>query len=186
MKLLLKRDEIGEGYPSTDQLSVGELVMNSVTGKLYTKLVDGSLVEFLGQKVCFDPIPDISLYYENAKITNDLIPNYCCLGAIIEFEVEKLKPSPYEYAFEFVELTTNVNTENIKLQIPKYSDYTIPKPGTTTNEIMPVRRVIVPIELAILNDQQNVSIFKFSVISTTQNNRKLIEKIITIKCLEAI
>ena len=40
MKLLFKRDEVGDGQPSPDQVSVGELVMNSVTGRLYTKLID--------------------------------------------------------------------------------------------------------------------------------------------------
>ena len=182
MKLLFKRDEQGDGFPSIDQISIGELVMNSVTGKLYTKLTDGSVVEFVSQPVCFDPIPSVTTYYENIIIDNDAIDNYCCLGAILEFEVSKLKPEPYRYSFEFVELTTNANSEDILIQDAKYSDYTIPKPGTTTNETIGVRRAIIPINLAIVNNQQNISIFKFSVISVAQNNKKLIEKIVTIKC----
>jgi hypothetical protein len=186
MKLLFKRDEQGDGFPSTDQISIGELVMNSVTGKLYTKLTDGSVVEFVSQSVCFDPIPTINTYYENALMANDTIENYCCLGAILEFEITQLKPEPYRYSFEFVELTTNTNVEDIIIQDAKYSDYTIPKPGTTTNETISVRRAILPINLAILNNQQNISIFKFSVISVTQNNKKLLEKIVTIKCQSEI
>jgi hypothetical protein len=182
MKLLFKRDEQSDGHPSVDQVAVGELVMNSMTGKLYTKLVDGSIVEFVSQPVCFDPAPIVSTYYENILISNDAIENYCCLGAILEFEVSKLKPEPYKYNFEFVELTTNTNLEDIIIQTPKYSDYTIPKPNTTSNETINVRKAVIPINLAILNNQQNISIFKFSVISETQNNKKLIEKIITIKC----
>ena len=182
MKLLFKRDESSDGSPSIDQVSIGELVMNSVTGKLYTKLIDGSIVEFVGQPVCFDPTPSVTTYYENVAINNDVVENYCCLGAILEFEVSQLKPEPYRYNFEFVELTTNTNTENIIIQTAKYSDYTIPKPGTTTNETISVRRAIVPIDLSILNSQQDISIFKFSVIAVTQNNKKLIEKIVTIKC----
>jgi len=186
MKLLFKRDEQGDGFPSVDQVSIGELVMNSVTGKLYTKLTDGSVVEFVSQPVCFDPIPTINTYYENVLIANDNIDNYCCLGAILEFEVTQLKAEPYRYSFEFVELTTNTNMEDIIMQDAKYSDYTIPKPGTTTNETLPVRRAIIPINLAILNSQQNISIFKFSVISVSQNNKKLLEKIITIQCQSEI
>lgn len=184
MKLLFKRDEKGEGYPSIDQVDIGELVMNSVTGKLYTKLIDGTLVEFIGQPICFDPIPDISIYYNNSAISNDIIENYCCLGAILEIEATKLKLEPYEYSFEFVELTSNTNPEDIVIESPKYSVYTIPKPNST-NETVSVRRAIIPINLAILNSQQDVSIFKFSIKSVNRNNKVLIEKIITIKCQEA-
>ena len=69
MKLLLKRDITEEGFPAQDQIDVGELVINSVTGRLYTKLVDGSVVEFISQKICFDPIPEILFFYENNSIT---------------------------------------------------------------------------------------------------------------------
>jgi hypothetical protein len=96
-----------------------------------------------------------------------------------------LKINPYEYSFEFVELTSNTNTQNINIQSPQYSNYTIPKPGSTT-ETIAVRKALVPIELAILNSEQNISIFKFSVVAVSKNNKKLIEKIITIKCLESI
>jgi hypothetical protein len=128
----------------------------------------------------------LNTYYENALMANDTIENSCCLGAILEFEITQLKPEPYRYSFEFVELTTNTNVEDIIIQDAKYSDYTIPKPGTTTNETISVRRAILPINLAILNNQQNISIFKFSVMSVTQNNKKLLEKIVTIKCQSEI
>lgn len=182
MKLLLKRDEVGVGYPSPDQLEIGELVMNSVTGKLYSKLVDGSIVEWIGQKICFDPTPEVSTYYENILLSNDYISAFCCLGGIIEFEVSKLKLEPEEYDFEFVELTTNSNPSDIAIQPAKYSEYTIPKPGSTNNATISVRKAIVPVNLAILNSQQTISIFKFTVISKTMNSKRLIEKIITIKC----
>lgn len=185
MKLLFKRDEVGDGQPSPDQVSVGELVMNSVTGRLYTKLIDNSIVEWVAQPVCFDPVPTISISYESVLINNDIVENYCCTGGLLEFEVMGLKISPYEYSFEFVELTSNTNTQNINIQSPQYSNYTIPKPGSTT-ETIDVRKALVPIELTILNSEQNISIFKFSVISVSKNNKKLIEKIITIKCLESV
>lgn len=180
MKLLLKRDENGNGFPSPDQVLIGELVINSVTGRLYSKLTDGSIVEWIAQKICFDPIPDISFAYESVTITNDIIEGFCCTGGILEFEISKLKPSPYNYSFELIELTNNTIPTDISIQMPKYSDYTIPNP-TKTNETMPVRKAIVPVNLSISNSQQNISIFKFVVNSMT-DNKKLIEKIITIKC----
>lgn len=182
MTLLFKRDESSDNSPSANQVSVGELVINSVTGKLYTKLVDGSIVEFIGQPICFEPTPSVVTYYENAVVNNDTIDNYCCVGAVLEFEVSELKSEPYMYNFEFVELTTNTDIEDIVIQTVQYSNYTIPKPGSTTDETILVRKAIVPIELAIVNNQQDISIFKFSVLSATQNNKKLIEKIVTIRC----
>lgn len=186
MKLLLKRDEVGSAHPSPDQLEIGELVMNSVTGKLYSKLVDGSIVEWIGQKICFDPAPEISTYYDNILLNNDYIDTFCCLGGIIEFEVKKLKLEPEEYNFEFVELTTNTDPSNIVLQSAKYVEYTIPKPGSSTNETISLRKAIVPVNLSIISSQQAISIFKFSVFSKTLNNKKLIDKIVTIKCQETI
>lgn len=182
MKLLLKRDETGSNHPSPDQLEVGELVINSVTGKLYSKLKDGTVVEWGSQKICFDPVPDINTYYENSSASNDMVNDFCCLGGILELEVLKLKDEPEEYSFEFVELTTNSSPELIEIQPAQYSKYTIPKPGTTTNETIIVRKAIIPINISILNRQQDVSIFKFTVLSATQKNKKLIEKIVTIKC----
>lgn len=181
MKLLLKRDETGSGYPSPDQIEIGELVMNSVTGKLYSKLKDGSIVEWIGQRICFEPTPDIVTYYNNSVIINDSIDQFCCLGGILSFEVSKLKLEPEEYLFEFIELTNNSNIEDIQVQDAKFTQYNIPKPGSTTVTI-PLRKAIVPINLAILNSQQPLSIFRFTVISKTQNNKKLAEKIVTVKC----
>lgn len=182
MKLLLKRDENGSGFPSPDQILVGELVMNSVTGKLYSKLTDGSIIEWIGQRICFDPIPDISLSYESVAITNDIVDGFCCTGGILQFEVSKLKPAPYQYSFELIELTNNSLPTDISIQMPKYSDYTISN-DTNNSEATTaeVRRAIVPINLSISNSQQNISIFKFVVNSVT-DSKKIIEKIITIKC----
>ena len=59
MKLLLKRDDQTESAPHADQLDVGELAINTSTGKLYSKLTNGSVVEWISQKVCFEPVPVI-------------------------------------------------------------------------------------------------------------------------------
>ena len=176
MKLLLKRDETGNGFPSAEQIEVGELVINSKTGKLYSKLKDGTIVEWIGQKICFDPIPDIHLYYENTLLSNNNISDFCCIGAILEFEVSKLKQEPAKYHFEFMELTNNSNPNDIEIQVARYTNYQL---STGEN----ARKAMVPINLAILNSQQQISIFKFSVIDSLSNT-KIGEKIITIKCKE--
>lgn len=185
--LLLKRDETGLGHPAPEQLSVGELVMNSVTGKIYTKLTDGSIVEFIGQKICFDPLPEISTYYENTLISNDIVSNFCCAGALLEFEVKKLKPEPAPYSFQLIELTNNADPQQIQVQTAQFSSYTetiAPKPPATTPTTISYRKAIVPVNLAITLNTTGISLFKFAVISD-ENRPPILEKIITVRCQEA-
>lgn len=175
MKLLLKRDDSGESHPHPDQLEVGEVVINSVTGKIYSKLVDGSIVEWSSQKVCFDPIPELSFYYENAQI-NDTLNSFCCGGDIIVTKIDSLKIEPKEYSFEFTELTTNTIPSNIVLSPVQYENYST----TQNNQTVSLRRAIIPINLSIIKTN-NISIFKFTILS---DGRKLTEKLLTIKCFE--
>lgn len=185
--LLFKRDETGLGHPAPEQLSVGEIVINSVTGKMYTKLVDGSVIEFIGQKICFDPVPDIFTYYENNLISNDIVSDFCCSGAILEFEVKKLKPEPTSYTFRLIELTNNANPQDITVQSAQFSDYeqTIPPvPPSTTPKVLSYRKAIVPVNLSITLNTSGISLFKFSVLSDL-NRPPLIEKIVTIRCQES-
>lgn len=175
MKLLLKRDDTSESHPHPDQLDVGELVINSVTGKIYTKLIDGSVVEWISQKVCFDPVPELSFSYGNAQVT-DTLNTFCCAGDMLLVEVVGLKPSPKNYSFEFVELTTNTLPNSITISPAQYNNYTTNNNGETIN----LRKATVPISISI-NNTNNISIFKCTLLS---DNRKLIEKLITIKCYE--
>jgi predicted transcriptional regulator len=182
--LLFKRDELGTGHPAPEQIKVGELVINSVTGKIYTKLVNGSIVEFIGQKICFDPTPTISLLYQGSIISNDTIDKFCCAGAILEFEVKQMKLAPTQYVFEMTELTSNSLAQDIQIQTPQYSTYTetVPaKDSQTPEATIEYRQALVPVNLSI-NNVNNISLFKFTV---SLDNKKLIEKIITIKCQEA-
>jgi hypothetical protein len=186
--LLFKRDETGLGHPSPEQLSIGEIVINSVTGKLYTKLVDGSIIEFIGQKICFDPLPEVFTYYENALISNDIVTNFCCTGALLEFEVKKLKLEPAPYSFRLTELTNNANPQDITVQSAKLSTYeeSIPAvPPDTAPTIITYRKAIVPINLAINLSTQGISLFKFAVIGDP-SRPPLIEKIVTIRCQESV
>lgn len=51
-RIILKRDETTTNHPCPDDLVVGELVLNAITGNLYTKLVSGQIVYFPGKAVC--------------------------------------------------------------------------------------------------------------------------------------
>lgn len=174
MKLLLKRDNTSAGFPSSNQVDVGELVINSTTGKLYSKLEDGSIIEWIGQKICFEPVPTLKVYYGSIEIINDNINDFCCLGSIIEFEIDKLKPAPAKYSFELLELTSNTTPQNIQIQTPIYTLY--------NEQESSFRKALVPVNLSILIDNQPISIFKFIINDDSVVSKKIIEKIITIKC----
>jgi hypothetical protein len=51
-RIILKRDETTTNHPCADDLVVGELVLNAMTGNLYTKLVSGQIVYYPGLMVC--------------------------------------------------------------------------------------------------------------------------------------
>lgn len=168
MKLKLKRDETTNGIPDSSQVDVGELVMNSVTGKIYTKLTDGSLIEFIGQKVCYGPIPSISYSSTN---------NFCCFGDILTATIKDLLPEPKNYSFAFTELTNNSST--VTVNSPNYTNYTLTGvEGIPSGQSVTLREAIVPINVSI-SGPNNISIFKLEVIS---NNATITEKTIAISC----
>ena len=168
MKLLLLRDEETTSNPAPEQVAVGELVMNSVTGKLYTKLTDGTLVEFVSQKVCYAPIPEISFSNTN---------NICCYGTIIYANIRNLQPEPKTYSFNFEELTGNSNSGSVSE--PSYTSYSISgTEGIPSGQSVVLREAVVPITIDI-NNPDNINIFKFSISS---DNTLLTEKILPLSC----
>jgi hypothetical protein len=90
-------------------------------------------------------------------------------------EISELKTLPKEYTFEFTELTENTSTGSIILSPPQYSLY-----SSATEPTVTLRKALIPINLTI-GQANNISIFKFTVLS---EGRKLIEKLLTIKCYE--
>ena len=176
MKILLKRDETSLGFPGPDQVSIGELVMNSKTGKLYSKLTDGSIIEWSGKIVCPSNTlsTDARLYYKSSLVSTNLISNFCSTGDALEFEILPIINDFTDYSFEFVELTNNSSVGNIAISEPIYSTYT--DNGITQS------KASVRVTLSIPNPQQSTSIFKFSV-SRTDISQKIIEKLITIQCV---
>lgn len=187
MKLLLKRDIEQEGFPAAEQIDIGELVINSVTGRLYTKLVDGSVVEFISQKICFDPIPEISFFYENNAILppDYLMSNFCCAGGLFTVTVKKLKPAPFDYAFSLTELTNNTVAENISVSDASFVSYSETDPDT--KESISYRQATIPASISITDtNYNNISLFKFSIIDNiTKKPIRGGERIFTIRCLES-
>lgn len=174
-KLLLKRDETSQAAPAPEQLEIGELVLNSVTGRLYTKLKSGDVVEYIGQKVCFTALPVVKFYYENVDV-GDLIDNFCCAGGMLIVTVEKLRIEPAAYTFSLVELTNNTTAENISLSSPEYEVYT--ESGST------YRKASIPVTLSVNpTSYKNISIFKLNVFL---EGIKISEHLITLKCLEGL
>lgn len=168
MRLKLKRDETSSSHPDVAQLEVGELIMNSVTGTLYTKLVDGSLIEFIGQKVCYGPLP---------KITFGNTSDFCCYGDILSVAVDDLAPAPKAYTFSLEELTGNGSTINISN--PIYNTYQVSGVlGIPSGQQISLRQAEIPVNINITNPE-SVNIFKFIISS---NNMMITEKTLAIQC----
>jgi hypothetical protein len=174
MSLLLKRDETGIKAPAPEQLEVGELLINSVTGKLYTKLISGDVIEYIGQKVCFNAVPEVLFTYENTN-TGDLINNFCCAGAMVVITVKKLRLEPANYTFSVVELTNNTTSDNIIVNTPEYSTYTL--------DNVTYRQAVIPVNLSVNpTSYKNISLFKLNIFL---DSIKISETLLTIQCLEA-
>jgi hypothetical protein len=176
MKILLKRDETSLGFPGPDQVSIGELVLNSKTGKLYSKLTDGSIIEWSGKVVCPSNIlaTDAKLYYKSTLVNTNIISNFCSSGDALEFELLPIIDNFTDYAFEFVELTNNTSVDNIVISTPIY--------GTYVDDSVTKSKVSVRVSVTVPSPQQSTSIFKFSVLRT-DTDQKIIEKLITIQCI---
>jgi hypothetical protein len=162
MNLKLKRDITSINPPAPNQLEVGELVINSKTGKLYTKLIDGTIVEFISRQVCYMPIPTIVF---------DDISNFCCAQPdTFSVKVRGLEASNTQYTFNVVELTDNnavFSTDSVS-----YNNYTDSGGGKAYNE------AIIPVTGTILGSD-SITILKFSVLL---NNQVITEKTVSICC----
>lgn len=161
-KLLLPRDEDSTNHPAPEQMVVGELFLNSVTGTLYSKLTDGTIVHWPSQKICYASVP---------KISFSDVATFCCYSDILTVSVLGLLPSPRNYSFECEELTGNGST--VSVSSASYSPYTDPQ-----NPSISLRQAVVPVNIAIANPQ-NINIFKFSLY---MDNTLITEKTLAITC----
>jgi len=167
--LRLKNDQKTTNPPHSDQLIVGEIAINAVTGKLYTKLVNGSIVEFVGKQVCFSKIPGI---------TFDAINNFCCNGDILNVKVIDLTIDG-NYIFELEDLSGNDVTYTINTPIYTEYDYT----DTSTNNVIPLKEAVIPVTLSI-SGAKNLTILKFKILNYNSSSEliELTSRTITISC----
>jgi len=158
--------------PSPNQIQVGELVINSRTGKLYTRLAldatgtPGPVVEFVGQQVCYDKVP---------SITYDNVDNFCCQGDILNIKVVDLIRNN-NYTFEITDISSNnvsfITPNNNDIQ---YIDYEIAGPA---NSLVLLKEAILPINVTI-SGSKNLTILKFTILL---NNKELTSRTIAISC----
>ena len=170
-KFFLKRDTTSINAPHPDQIEVGELVLNALTGKLYTKLYGSNqVVEFLSQAICYQKTPSISF--------SD-VSQFCCFGDLLTVTVRDLKNEPVNYVFEIEDLSNNSVTSLVS--DPIYTSYTVFSDTTSVNETpssIVFRQAIVPISISIAGTRP-ISILKFKVLT---NNVAVAERTISISC----
>lgn len=163
LPLILRHDEVTTNAPASSQMSVGELIINSVTGKIYTKLTNGNVVEFIGQQVCFSKLP---------SITYDSIDKFCCAGDIIKIKAVDLLQEK-EYSFEMEDVSSN--GVDVDIKSPIYTDYTT---TTANGASIALREAIIPCSVTI-NGNKNITILKFKIIL---ENKEITSRIITLSC----
>tara|TARA_B100000497_G_C7455682_1_gene282055 strand:- start:130 stop:687 length:558 start_codon:yes stop_codon:yes gene_type:complete len=182
MKILIKRDITGTSQPAPDQIDVGELVLNAVTGKLYTKLTNGNIMSWSSDNICFESAPTLSINHQGNAV-EDTIPDLCCIGDAITFQVAGLRPSPALYTFVLEELTTN--SANIEASTPTFENYTESQTVGDATVDVDLRKATIPmnIDIDVVDSVNKISIFKFIV---TYEGNKILEKLLTAVCKETI
>lgn len=167
--LRLKNDQQTTNPPHASQLVVGEIAINAVTGKLYTKLVNGTVVEFMGKQVCFSKVP---------AITFDAVNSFCCNGDILNVKVIDLMTDT-DYVFELEDLSGN--DINYTINTPIYTQYNYTDP--TSNNTIPLKEAIIPITLSV-SGSKNLTILKFKILNYNSSSElvELTSRTITISC----
>ncbi len=172
-----RRDISTTNIPSKDQIEIGEIVINAITGRLYTVTVNppivaggsptkGEVIEFVGSLVCQQAtsVPEI--------IFSDTT-GFCCLGDTLGVEVSGLQENT-NYTFSVSELTEN--SSSINLASANYTNYTGSVNGTDINYL---KSAIVPVSINTSDNKSAVSIFEFNVLS---ENDLITSKVVSVKC----
>lgn len=174
-KLKIKRDITSTNPPSTGEIDVGELAFNALTGKLYTKLHNGIVIEFVGRPICFSKTPII--------IFPD-VTNFCCLGDILNITVKDISPDKYandQYLFFLDDITNSGDKAEITLNDPIASDYEV-LPDTSiidpTEAVIPVpmKQLIIPFNI---KTEKPITILKFRL---QLDSNVIAESKVTITC----
>jgi hypothetical protein len=101
----IKRDISSTAAPSADQLEVGELAINAKTGILYTKLVDGTIMKYLGGPVGASSA-NPGVFVPTPVITFSDTSSFCCNGSSLIVTVNNLLVDS-RYSYVIADLTGN-------------------------------------------------------------------------------
>lgn len=77
-RILLKRDQTTTNHPCPNDLAVGEIVLNAVTGNLYTKLVTGRIVMYKPSPVC--DLNQVSMDYSTSLSIPETCEDICSVS----------------------------------------------------------------------------------------------------------
>lgn len=154
-RILLKRDQTTTKHPCSDDLDVGELVLNAVTGNLYTKLVTGRIVMYKPNSVCdLNQSAGGSMDYNASLVIPETCEDICSVsGHGISFtsksrntlKINPVAPNeglPTAYNIIYVSST---GTETMIARVSAISDYKsnmsfelLYYPNTTSDSFMPL------------------------------------------------
>lgn len=154
----LKRDITTSNPPASDQVEIGELVLNSTTGTLYTKLTNGRVVKFSSSPVSTTDTTVPLIVFGD-------VSTFCCTGDTLNVTISNLIADE-EYTYQFSDLNNNGATFI----------------GGSTGDILPSTSTSRNIsKLLSISGTQAVTLIKFSV---KKNNVIVSENIVSICCGE--
>jgi hypothetical protein len=166
----IKRDITSTSAPSPEQLEVGELAVNATTGILYSKLVDGTVIKFLGSPVCEDSDEPVC-YIPSPKISVAGVSDFCCNGGTLTIAVNNLLVSK-GYSYSLIDLKSG---STVFINAPQ---------GDLLPNNISQRSVTISMNISSLEPK---AVFKFSVFEKVTVNSVTTpylraEKIIPICC----
>jgi hypothetical protein len=154
MSFRIKRDVTTTNGPASSQLEIGEFAVNAITGVLYFKLVDGSIVKYTPAPVETALVPSISF---------GSVAEFCCNGDTLTATVTNLMEND-SYTYEL----TNLNNNNVIFMSSETGDL-LPLGSTTRSASI----------LFSISGSQSITLMKFSV---KKNNVTIVENIVSICC----
>lgn len=158
----LKRDVSSNNAPASNQIEVGELVINTNTGILYSKRTDGTVIKFLGTAVCSNnndenipvPVPEISF----SDVTN-----FCCGGDSLTVYVSNLLVN-HRYSCTLTDLIENstsvVSPASNELLTINKSDRSVSFNVKLDKTLQPVAIFKATIFEIVTIDNQDVSLLR--------------------------
>ena len=166
----VKTDITSTAAPAPEQIMVGELALNAVTGVLYAKLVDGTVIKFLGSPVCEDSDEPVC-YIPAPKITVSGATDFCCNGGTLTFIIDNLLVNR-QYSYTISDLKAN---SSVIIDVPQ---------GDLLPNSSSQRRFTTSLNIS---SSEPKAVFKFSVyekvtVNNVVSNYLRSEKIIPICC----